>query len=87
MADKSPLAEYFVDALPEAAARILEGHPPAQVSSFVDRMPDALSGKALASMLPYHAARCFEGLTIEASVRYLATLRAQRAAAILRHLA
>jgi Mg/Co/Ni transporter MgtE len=85
MADKNALAEHFVDILPDAAARIIEAHPPAEVSGFVDRIPDPLSGKALGSMHSYHAARSIEGLTDEAAARYLSTLTTERVTAVLRH--
>ena len=56
MADKTEFAAKFVDAQPTEAARILETQATDAVSVFVDRIPDSLSSKALASMLPHGTA-------------------------------
>lgn len=86
MAKKSDFAAKFVDAQPATAARVMESLVPADVSAFVDLIPDKLSSKALASMLPIHAARCLEGLTDEAAARYLKGLRPRTIAMIVHYL-
>lgn len=85
-ADRTSFAAEFVNAQPDEAARLLEIHAPQGVSAFVDRIPDPLSSKVLASMLPRPAAKCLEELPDQTVARYLAGLPAETVAAILRHM-
>lgn len=85
MARNFQLAEDFIDAHPEAAARVLEEQSPDSASVVVDAIADELSMKALANMLPYHAARCLQRLSTDSAAKYLGGIAPPLAATILRH--
>lgn len=85
MARNFQLAEDFIDAHPEAAARVLEEQSPDSASVVVDAIADELSVKALANMLPYYAARCLQRLSTESAAKYVGGVAPQLAATILRH--
>lgn len=85
MSDKFTLAQQFVEAYPQAAARALEELATAPASTFIDAVPDKESSKILESMLPYYAAKCIAELSADAAARYLGGLEPRSIANILRH--
>lgn len=85
MSEKFAIAQHFVESNPQAAARALEELASAPASSFIDAVPDNQSVRLLASMLPYHAAKCVSLLSADAAARYLANLQPRNVANILRY--
>jgi len=85
MPDKFTLALEIAETHPETVARYLEDQSPTSASSFIDAVPDTLSTRILESMLPYHAAKCIDNLSVAAAAKYIAALESRFAASILRH--
>lgn len=85
MPDKFSLALEIAETHPETVARYLEDQSPTSASSFIDAVPDTLSTRILESMLPYHAAKCIDNLSVGDAAKYIAALESRFAASILRH--
>lgn len=85
MSGKFTLAQHYVEAYPQAAARVLEDMASDAASTFIDAVPDQQSSNLLSSMLPYHAAKCVSHLSASVAARYLGELEPRASAAILRH--
>lgn len=86
MSEKFTIAQQFVEAFPQDAARVLEGASAAPASGFIDAVPDSQSVRILSSMLPYHAAKCVSQLSPPAAARYLSVLQPRIIANILRYM-
>ena len=85
MADPERLTVAFLSSHPADAARVLERMSAAESSALFERVPARVAGPVLSAMLPTAAARDIGALEDEPAMALLASLGAQSAVTILRH--
>ncbi len=87
MADAQRLTLAYISAHPADAARVLERMPVAESGALFARIPARAAAPVLSAMLPTAAARNLGALEDDAAMALLASLGAQPAVTILRHVA
>lgn len=86
---KRALAHAFIDIEPDAAARLLERQPPAQVAALIDGAPRPQALRAMNALLPAFAAQVLHELALDSTptaAHLLAGLPPHRVAVLLRQL-
>lgn len=87
MADPAALTFAFMRSHPADAARVLEGAAVTEIVELLARVPARIGSGVVAEMLPRSAADVLSAMPEERAFEFLANLDAQRAVAILRHVA
>lgn len=80
------LSLAFVEAHPEAAARVLEHLAPEAAAPLLAAGPVRLIAPLVRELAPFHAARCLEVMSADDAAGLLGALGPQSAAAVLRYL-
>ncbi|MEX2132338.1 MAG: CBS domain-containing protein [Pseudohongiellaceae bacterium] len=84
--DESSLALAFIEAQPDAAARVLEQHPLEEVAAFLPEVPGHLHIRLIQRMLPQYVSRLCRLLAAPESARMLTHVELSFSAAVLRYL-
>ena len=85
MKGEEQLANHFLSAHPEVAARLLESMSSAQAGEILEHAPANVVAPVLSHMLPTASARCAEQLSVEVVTNLVKELPGLTAAALLRH--
>ncbi len=80
------LSLAFIDAHPEAAARVIERLAPADAAPLLAAGPARRIAPMALAMAPFHTARCLEAMAPDAAAAILGALPVPLGAAVLRHL-
>lgn len=86
MAEAVALAEAFLEARPESAARSLESLPPPDAAALLELVPVRVAAPAAARMTSWAAAQCISALSAERAGALMAQLASRDALAILRQM-